>query len=171
MRLPWRIPTFGPAIETSLTTAEAIELQGLAQDRHVLEIGAAYGYSTCLMGRVARSLTSVDPHEIHNSLPILTENLARYAVGSVVEVIVGRSVDVLPGIHDEGWFELVFVDGDHTAVGVVFDLVQARRLAAAGGVLAFHDWGEETCPDVRKVLEAWRQPSYIVDTLAVYRLG
>lgn len=74
---------------------------------------------------------------------------------------------MLPGLTPG--FELVFVDGDHTAEGVSYDLEQALRLAH-GGIAAFHDWGEETCPDVKAVLEAWRAPGFLVDTLAVFQL-
>lgn len=170
LRLPWRIPSFGPAIETSLTTAEAVELRGLAQGRRVLEIGAAYGYSTVLTAQVAQKVTSIDPHEVHLSHRIFRDNLFRFGVAQHVDVVVGRSVEVLPGLRD-GSFDFAFVDGDHTAAGVRFDLEQVQRLVEPGGLLAFHDWDEESCQDVRQVLEAWRAPGYLVDTLAVYRLA
>jgi predicted O-methyltransferase YrrM len=170
VRLPWRIPAFGPPIETSLTEQEAAELQRLAALRRVLEIGAAFGYSTVVMADVALQVWSVDPHVVHNSLDVINQNLGRHAVASRVRILVGESLTVLPSIGAQQ-FDLVFVDGDHTAAGVAFDLEQAQRLAVSGGILAFHDWGEETCPEVRQVLEAWRQPDRIVDTLAVYQLG
>lgn len=168
MKLPWRMPAFGPAIETSLTTAEATEIQRLAAGRqHVLEIGAAYGYSTVLLAQVADEVVSIDPHQVHNSLAILTRNLDLYGVREKVDVRIGSSRAVLPTLSDRQ-FGLVFVDGDHTLAGVRFDAEQAWRLVSSFGHIAFHDWDEETCPDVRPALEAWCQPTYLIDTLAVY---
>jgi predicted O-methyltransferase YrrM len=170
MRLPWRIPTFGPPIETSLTEREAAELQRLAALKRVLEIGAAYGYSTIVMAEVALQVTSVDPHIVHASWAPMGQNLMRYGVMDRVSLEVGTSEQILPTLGPRQ-FDLVFVDGDHTAAGVAFDLAQGLRLVAADGILAFHDWDEATCMDVRPVLEAWHRPDYVVDTLAVYQLG
>ena len=170
MRLPWRIPAFGPAIETSLTEREALELQHLAALKRVLEIGSAFGYSTIVMAEVALQVKSVDPHIVHASWAPMGQNLIRYGVAEHVSLEVGTSEQILPtlGPHQ---FDLVFVDGDHTSAGVAYDLAQAQRLATVDGILAFHDWDEETCQDVRPILEAWRRPDYVVDTLAVYQLG
>ena len=170
MKLPWRIPTYGPVIETSLTEREATELRGLAilHGLRVLEIGAAFGYSTVLMGQVSEQIDSVDPHQAHWSLVTIRANLRKYGLEERVTLHVGASQEILPQL--ECGYNFAFVDGDHTAAGVAYDLEQVQRLAA-GGVVAFHDWDEETCPDVRSVLEAWRSPDYLVDTLAVYRLA
>jgi predicted O-methyltransferase YrrM len=170
MKLPWRIPAFGPPIETSLTEREAAELQRLAALKRVLEIGAAFGYSTVVLAEVAVHVTSVDPHLVHASIGVHESNLDRYGVVGRVGRLVGPSARMLPPLGDHQ-FDLVFVDGDHTAAGIAFDLAQVLRLVTPDGVLAFHDWDEETCPDVRPVLEAWQQPDYVVDTLAIYRLG
>jgi predicted O-methyltransferase YrrM len=163
------MPNYGPLIETSLTEREACELQLLALGKRVLEIGAAFGYSATLMAGVAQRVESVDPHFIHNSADAMVRNLRQYGVRDRVVQHVGYSKDVLPKLP--AWrFDLVFVDGDHTAAGIGYDLAEAQRLAVPGGVLAFHDWGEDSCPDVRPTLEAWRLPDYVVDTLAIYHL-
>jgi predicted O-methyltransferase YrrM len=166
--LPWRLPGFGPRIQTSITFSEANELQALAVGKQVLEIGSAYGYSTVLMATVAEHVVSVDPHKAHDSAEIFISNLESYKVRRRVTPYMGYSRDVLLLLQGEQ-FDLVFVDGEHTANGVAHDLNQALRLVKPHGRLAFHDWDESTCPDVRPTLERWRQPDYIVDTLAVYR--
>lgn len=170
MKLPWRVATYGPAIYTSLTDAEAQELVRLSAGKWVLEVGAAYGYSTVLLAENAKHVDSVDPHETHQSLDSLRSNLREYGIARRVEVHIGFSSEVLPKLR-AATYDLVFIDGDHTAPGVAHDLEHALRLAAPEGVLAFHDWNEETCPGVRQALEAWRQPDYIVDTLAVFQLA
>ena len=170
MKLPWRIPTYGPVIETSLTEREATELRGLAilHGLRVLEIGAAFGYSTVLMGQVSEQIDSVDPHQAHWSLVTIRANLRKYGLEERVTLHVGASQEILPQL--ECGYNFAFVDGDHTAAGVAYDLAQVQRLVA-GGVVAFHDWDESSCPDVRTVLEAWRSPDYVIDTLAVYEMA
>lgn len=168
--LPWRIPRFGPEIETSITTHEAAELEFLARDHRVLEIGAAFGYSTVLMALVAEHVTSVDHHLAHQSEEKHNSNLHHYGVAHKVIRIVAPSRQALP-LLDPMTFDFIFVDGDHTFAGVVFDLEQSLRLIRPEGVIAFHDWNETTCPDVKRVLEAWlAPPDRIVDTLAIYRI-
>lgn len=169
MLLPWRMPNYGPEIQTSITVTEARALQVMAFRKQVLEIGAAYGYSTILMAEVAEHVLSIDPHVVHDSLETHTRNLITYNVDYKVGRLVGPNTTMLPPLDDRQ-FDVVFVDGDHTAEGVRFDLEQSLRLVKLGGVIAFHDWGEETCPSVRPTLEEWRKPDYVIDTLAVYRV-
>lgn len=76
MTLPWRDVALphrmsgkpGCVFSTSLTKDEAQCLQRLAKDKRVLEIGAAYGYSTCLMANVAKSVVTIDPHSGYGSV-------------------------------------------------------------------------------------------------------
>lgn len=169
MYLPWRVPEFGPPIYTSLTTDEAKALRQLAQDRNVLEVGAAYGYSTVLMAEVAESVTSIDPHDALNSLATLNRNLIDAKVDDRVDVRVGRFADIAPTLFARH-FGLVFIDGDHSYEAVKHDLEWARRLVKPyGAVIAMHDYGEESCQGVKRALDEWGvAPTFIVDTLAVY---
>lgn len=168
MYLPWRTPEYGPPLWTSLTAAEASFLRGQATDRDVLEVGAAYGYSTILMAEVAASVVSVDPHDALDSLPILRDNLKQYGCEGNVDVRAGRSQDVLPTLLARH-FGLVFIDGDHAYEAVKFDCEWARKLAKPfGAVIAFHDYGEDSCPGVRQALDEWQPPVILIDTLAVY---
>ena len=168
MHLPWHTAEFGPPIHTSISTAEAQALRELAKDRDVVEIGAAYGYSTVLMAEVAQSVTSIDPHAWLNSLDALRANLALYQVEDRVEVCVGRSQDVLPGLWVR-YYGLVFIDGDHAYEAVQHDRDWARKLVKPfGAVIAFHDYAEVSCPGVKQALDEWAVPTFITDTLAVY---
>ena len=161
----------GPAISTSLTAAEAARLGELAEDREVLEVGAAYGYSTVVLALAAASVVSVDPHAWLQSEPALRTNLDAYGVSAKVDVRVGASEGVLPAFAAEGRrFGLVWVDGDHRRPAIEQDVALAVPLLTTGGVLACHDFGETTCPDVREVLrERFGEPHELVDTLAIYR--
>jgi len=163
--------TGGPAISTSLTAAEAARLGELAKGRKVLEVGAAYGYSTVVLASSAASLVSVDPHVWLQSEPALRANLDAYGVTAKVDVRVGASEDVLPALAAQGRrFGLIWVDGDHRRPAIERDVALSVPLLTKTGVLACHDFGEATCPDVREVLrERFGEPHELVDTLAIYR--
>ena len=174
MRLDWqdRIPRQGgPPIHTSVTPAEAAELARLADGQPVLEVGAAYGYSAVVMALGgAAHITSVDPHTWLNSRGVMVANLAAYGVSGRVAIVGHYSYDHLPALAADGaLFGLVFIDGDHAEAMVEYDLVWAGKLLAPGGVLACHDYGEDTCPGVRAAIDRiLGPPPRLVDTLAVY---
>jgi predicted O-methyltransferase YrrM len=174
MKLEWRDVSIGdgPAISTSLTLNETAELQRLAKGAEVLEIGSAFGYSTVVLASVADLVVAVDPHQALRSLEALRANLGLYGVRQRVDIRVGRSQDFLPGMVKGGRrFDLVWIDGDHEAIGVAYDLTWSLQLLRPTGTLAVHDYGEDTCPDVRLALDAWKVPPRLVDTLAIYGPG
>jgi glycosyltransferase involved in cell wall biosynthesis/predicted O-methyltransferase YrrM len=65
------------------------------------------------------------------------KNLAGY-VGRV-EKLKGSSIEVLRGIHDRE-FDIVYVDGDHSASAVFADATQCWKLLREGGVMIFDDY-------------------------------
>lgn len=72
-----------------------------------------------------------------------------------VALVIANSRALLPKLINAGAkFELVFVDGDHRFASVKTDLLHAEALLNAGGVLAVHDYGEDTCPDVRTAVDS-----------------
>lgn len=172
MQLLWRDVQIGngPAINTSLTGAETAELQRLALAGDVLEVGSAYGYSTVALALVARSVVAVDPHRTHGSYRDLVANLHANGLRHKVRIHVDVSQRVLPQLFDEGdRFDLIWIDGDHTAAGVEYDVRWALKLLKPGGVLACHDYDEATCPGVRIALDRlFGGPGILTDTLAVY---
>lgn len=173
MKLNWRdMPIGNSVINTSLTADETAELQRLAADADVLEIGSAFGYSTVAIGSVAKSVVAIDPHLTHASHATLVANLEANGLSPKVSVWIGYSADLLPVVYGTGQrFDLVWIDGDHTAGMVTHDVEWARKLLRPTGTLACHDFGEETCPGVAVALNAWKTPPKLVDTLAVYGPG
>jgi predicted O-methyltransferase YrrM len=165
------MPAGGRLINTSLTGPEAETLARLADGRDVLEVGSAFGYSAAVMVLGgAKHVTAVDPHDRLNSHGVMLANLKGAGVAGQVTVVRGESPAALDRLS--GPYGLVFIDGDHTASGVLADVGAARKLLAGGGVLAVHDLGEDCCcPGVRLALESLfpEGPSEHVDTLAVYR--
>jgi cyclopropane fatty-acyl-phospholipid synthase-like methyltransferase len=153
VHLPWRhiapAPDLPPLL-TSLLAEEAARLAGLANGTNVLEIGSAYGYSAIVMARGgASTVTAVDPHTwIPGSQAVMEQAVNHAGLTGRVQITARTSQDTLP--HLPGRFGLVFVDGDHQAAAVEHDLAWAVKLAAPGGVVAVHDYGEDCCcPDVR----------------------
>ena len=171
MQLIWRDVAIGDGkpINTSLTADETAELQRLAKDAEVLEIGSAYGYSTCALALVAESVVAIDPHFTHGSEGALNANLNAYGVRDKVDIRVGFSQAILPQLAFYR-YDLVWIDGDHTAEVVEHDVQWALKLLKPGGHIACHDYDEVTCPGVRHALDkVFGGPGTLTDTLAVYR--
>lgn len=176
MKLDWRLMSLAeakPMISTSLTAAETAELQRLAKDADVLEIGSAYGYSAVAMALVGARVVAIDPHSWLDSRAQMDLHLMAYGVTAQVEIRQGYSFDELPRLAAEGrQFDLVWIDGDHEAPTVAHDVEWARKLLRPTGTLACHDYDELTCPGVRQALTALDlPPAKLVDTLAIYGPG
>jgi predicted O-methyltransferase YrrM len=172
VRLIWRdveLVAGKPALFTSLTESETKELQKLATLGDALEIGSAYGYSAIAMALVGARVTAVDPHGTHQSMRDMILNLDAFGVSSQVRMLVDTSQAVLPRLVDEAVrFDVIFIDGDHTHLGVRHDIFWATQLLRERGVIACHDYHEETCPGVAPAIDEWRVPDYVIDTLAVF---
>ncbi len=159
----------GPAIKAGVSDLEAAELRCLARGARVLEVGSAWGYSAVLMAKVARSLVSVDPHMDFGSLRTFLANLEAHGVRDKVTAMVTVSRRALPELMERGErFDLIFIDGDHSAEAVRFDALWARHLVTAAGVIAFHDYNTGVSAEVVEGLKGWRPFDRLVDSLAVY---
>lgn len=156
-------------IMTSLTQAEADRLALLAEDRNVLEIGSAYGFSTVVMALTGGEVTAVDPHTAMGSASAFHANLSRAKVERNVRPITKFSQEALPILARwELRFDLIFVDGDHTTAGVEHDLKWSLELLKPGGILAVHDVLETCCcPDVGPAVDRMLPPYELVDSMAV----
>lgn len=175
MKLEWRdvAPGDGPAISTSITGDETAALVDLAATLPpaALEVGSAYGYSAVVMARMITHVVAVDPHAWLNSLEVMRGNLDAHGVADRVDIDQRQSQIALPEHASAGSrFYLIFIDGDHAEPAVEHDVTWACKLLAPGGVLAAHDYGEDTCPGVRAALDRLLgSPPELVDTLAIYR--
>lgn len=129
-----------------------------AEDRgplNILEIGSYEGASACwllehLMDHPGSRLTCVDQWEQRSGQRVYEESMQSVhetflknirATGKAdrVTVLRGPSRQVLPDIQGER-FDLIYVDGDHSAEGVHFDSVQAFRLVNEGGMILWDDY-------------------------------
>lgn len=73
-----------------------------------------------------------------------------------------------PGIN------LLLIDGDHTTAGVEADCKVAGQLVRRGGYLLAHDYGDNSLPDVKPVIDRYTQKPVweavgLYDTLGVWQ--
>ncbi len=181
MFLPWRPVLLAggpvPAIATSVTEAETLELQRLAADAtQALEVGSAFGYSAIAMALAGAHVISVDPHAelgshpVTGSLAVMRGNLDAYGVADRVTMLVEPSQTALPKL-EPGSYDLIFIDGDHVEGTVIHDVEWALKLLRPSGWLCCHDLDEGTCPGVRAALDRlFDHPQPTVDTLFTYQL-
>ncbi len=106
----------------------------------VLEIGTLGGYSAIWMARAlgpgGRIISlEVDPHHA----AVARANLERAEVAALVEVRVGRALDLLPALPPEELFDLAFIDADKVSYPAYLEwailLVRPGGLIVADNVL------------------------------------
>jgi predicted O-methyltransferase YrrM len=102
--------------------------------RRILEIGTLGGYSTIWLarglspdGRLITLEANADYAEVARA------NIDGAGLGGQVEVRVGRAQDTLPGLADEGPFDLIFIDADKPGTPGYFQW--AVRLARPGALI------------------------------------
>ncbi len=100
--------------------------------RRVLELGTLGGVSAIALARAVGDggrVVTIEASEAHAQ--VARENLARAGVEGRVELVVGRALEVLPGI--DGPFDLAFLDADKASSPAY--LGHALRLVRKGGVI------------------------------------
>ncbi len=53
--------------------------------------------------------------------------------------------------------DLIFIDGDHSEAGVLYDTELARRIVRPGGIICWHDYGNSLVPAVTQVIDGLNQ--------------
>jgi len=84
------------------------------------------------------------------------EELQRVGHRGPVELIAGDSRATVPEYfrrHPDRFFDLVTVDGDHSAAGARADLSNVVSRIKCGGVLVFDDIANPAHPELREVWE------------------
>lgn len=143
-------------IEGWLSDAEGQALSIIAEGKQVLEIGTHFGRSTVWMAKTANFVHTIDPFLDYNGFrgdyikKSLMENLVRHRVHNKVMVHEGTSEAILKDWGTK--FDLIFIDGDHSYVGVKRDIALTRNLVPPGGLIAFHDYGRPSDPGVSQAV-------------------
>ena len=126
-----------PAIELAPGHAKFLMLLALIRDaKRILEIGTLGGYSTIWMARalpVDGRLISLEASEEHAR--VARGNIERAGLSKVAEVRVGKALDWLPRLAEEGAgpFDLVFIDADKENNPAYFDW--ALKLSRRGSAI------------------------------------
>ena len=145
----------GPEILTGITANEADALAALvSEDRLVLEVGSAYGFSALTMAAKGAHVFTIDSHAGVNpdSLAVLCENISASGMGHRVFPLVGESQWLLPALAATGaQFDVVFVDGGEHETG--HDVNWGWHMLHRHGWLARHDYGEDRSPGVKAALD------------------
>jgi predicted O-methyltransferase YrrM len=126
-----------PDIEVSPPYARLLFLLAkMVGARRILEIGTLGGYSTICMARALPQdgrLVSLEYDPKHAG--IARKNIERAGLATIIEVRVGRALDLLPKIAaaGEGPFDLVFIDADKPNNPAYFEW--ALKLSRKGTVI------------------------------------
>ncbi len=92
--------------------------------KKILEIGTLVGYSTIWMARAlpdGGKLISLEFEPLHAK--VARENIKRAGLSNVVDIRVGKAIDLLPQIlaDNEGPFDMLFIDADKTPYKEYFE--------------------------------------------------
>jgi predicted O-methyltransferase YrrM len=126
------------------------------------------------MARVAKVVGSIDPfdrcHVVNgrDTFPTYRENIYCHNVASKIVPCVGPSTFVCPLLRRDS-FDVAFIDGEHTYEAVRDDIACVEPLVVKGGVIAFHDYGEDRFAGVKQAIDEWRKDRRfeVVDSLAL----
>lgn len=136
----------------------------------IVNIGACFGTSALAMleARPDAFIFSIDVQVC----PLESEHIRR--AGEDVR----RVVRVLGPSQEAGEFwpaasvDMVFVDGGHADVEVMGDIHAWLKTIKPGGIVAFHDYGTPSLPDVKRVVDEVfgdREPLLFVERIRAYR--
>jgi predicted O-methyltransferase YrrM len=104
-----------PQISVSAGQGKFLQvLAKLCNAKKILEIGTLAGYSTIWMARSLPKdgkLISLEYEQLHAD--VATENIKRAGLEEIVEIRVGKAIDLLPVLQKENMlFDMIFIDAD-----------------------------------------------------------
>lgn len=157
-----------PDIPTAISPREASFMSALARGKTVVEFGALLGFSTVVLARSARWVTSVDRHQGyldagHTTYRAFMNNIGRHKVENVSVVI----ADALTYTGTPGTQDMAFVDltGEYTLTLKVLKGLNIRHRVP---LVLVHDLLRSNCQGVEQAITDanWKIVGQ-VDTLAL----
>lgn len=149
-------------------------LQGLPTCATVLEVGCEFGRSSSLLAQVAREkqfrLVFIDPFVDPASTPRWMATM--HGIGVPFTLLHMTTEQAVRESRIPRVIHFALIDGDHTEAGVTADCDAILPWMTWDGVVAAHDYGRDSLPDVYKVLSVcmadWQLVSH-KGTLAMWR--
>lgn len=126
-----------PSIQVSAPQGKFLALlASIRGARKILELGTLAGYSTIWLARAlppGGRLITLEAEPKHAE--VARANIARAGLGEVVQVRLGRALDTLPILTQEGAgpFDLVFIDADKANIPAYFEW--SLKLTRPGSVI------------------------------------
>lgn len=151
----------------------------LIQPTQYLEIGVRRGRTVCTVAQAAPKVAIVGcdmwiPGYANMDNPgpeFVQQELTRSSHCGELHFINGNSHEVLPELfrnNPNARFDLITVDGDHTAEGALADLKTVIPHLSTGGVLVFDDISHPQHP---YLLDVWREATSVHENLQCYEYG
>jgi predicted O-methyltransferase YrrM len=113
-----------PQISVSASQGKFLQvLVKLCSSKTILEIGTLAGYSTIWMARglpADGKLISLEYEQLHAD--VAGENIKRAGLADLVEIRVGKGLDLLPTLQQENKvFDMIFIDADKPPYAEYFE--------------------------------------------------
>ena len=113
-----------PQISISASQGKFLQVMAkLCNAKTILEIGTLAGYSTIWMARALPKdgkLISLEYEQLHAD--VATENINRAGLADIVEIQVGKAIDLLPALKEQGLvFDMIFIDADKPPYAEYFE--------------------------------------------------
>ena len=184
-RFPKALMGFGPFFPSGLTSGvekgriRELALTITSPGMKILEVGTFLGWgSTPVLADIARRcdgrLSCVESFAAQPFFPgvdlkrTLSLSMQFQGIDDIAHVEEGDSPLVAERFPD-GYFDLIFIDGDHSYAGVIADLKAWKSKVRSGGILCGHDcYGY---PDDFIIAELKAHPNDHAYTVATFRNG
>lgn len=104
----------------------------MTKPKAILEVGAAIGFSSCLMATYNPEPCKIITIENYEKrIPIAKENIKKAGFEDVITLLCGDAKDILPSIQEQ--FDLIFMDAAKAQYPVFYP--EVKRLLKPGGIL------------------------------------